>query len=136
MPIGQVSRQRAPERRLVERRDRTARENAGIAIGGFAAGLAPIDKDDRQAPLPRRQACGYADDARAQHDDIRLDICLDARLNIRLLARHAIRHRPPALWQLLHQRQAAIDRQQGSRHMSCLRRQQKGHHRGHLIWLG
>ncbi len=72
VPVGEVTRQRAPQRRLVERHDRAAGENAGIAIGGFAARLAPVDEDHRQAALPRRKGRRHADDARAEHDDIRL----------------------------------------------------------------
>ena len=72
VPVAQIFRQRIPQRRIVQRRDRTAAENAGIAVGGFAAGLAPVDQDDRHPALPRGIGRRDADDARAQHDDIRL----------------------------------------------------------------
>src|SRR5882757_198531 len=80
--VAEIFRQRVPQRWIVERRDRSAAENAGIAIGGFAAGLAPIDQHDRQALLPRGIGRRDANDAGAEYDDIRYTF-------------HAIRHSPP-----------------------------------------
>ncbi len=68
--VGQIFRQRLPQRRIVERRDRAAGDDAGIAIGGLAAGLAPVDEHDRHPALPRGIGRRYADDARTEHDDI------------------------------------------------------------------
>ncbi len=68
--VGQIFRQRLPQRRIVERRDRAAGDDAGIAIGGLAAGLTPVDEHDRHPALSRGIGCRYADDARAEHDDI------------------------------------------------------------------
>ena len=70
VPVGQIFRQRLPQRRIVERRYRAAADDAGIAVGGLAARLAPVDENDRHAPLPRGIGRRYADDARAEHHDI------------------------------------------------------------------
>ena len=69
--VGQVFRQRLPQRRIVERRYRAAADDAGIAIGGLAARLAPVDENDRHPALSRGIGRRYADDARAEHHDIR-----------------------------------------------------------------
>ena len=68
--VGQVFRQRLPQRGIVERRYRAAADDAGIAIGGLAARLAPVDENDRHPALARGIGCRYADDARAEHHDI------------------------------------------------------------------
>ena len=68
--VGQIFRQRLPQRRIVERRYRAAADDAGIAIGGLAARLAPVDQNDRHPALSRGIGCRYADDARAEHHDI------------------------------------------------------------------
>src|SRR5262249_23818185 len=75
MLIGQILRELAKQPGLVQRKDRAATENAGIAIGRLAAGLATVDEHDGQTPLPRREGCGYADDAGAEHDDVDL-VCV------------------------------------------------------------
>ncbi len=49
--VGQVFRQRLPQRRIIERRYRAAADDAGIAIGGLAARLAPVDENDRHPAL-------------------------------------------------------------------------------------
>src|SRR5262249_7435800 len=86
MLIGQILRELAKEPGLVERKDRAAAENAGIAVGRLAAGLAAVDEPDGQAPLPRRNRCGYTDNAGAEHDDVDLGCVIRHRfiLHIRV----------------------------------------------------
>jgi hypothetical protein len=102
--ICQVFRQRPPERGLVEWHDRTTAENPGVAMGGFAARFTTVDEHDRATPLLRCTGHRHPDNARAQHDDIP-HCCL--------------LHGPksPCTAVTLHQREPAIDRQQGSSDM-------------------
>ena len=69
--VGQVFRQRLPQRRIIERRYRAAADDAGIAIGGLAARLAPVDQNDRHPARSRGIGRRYADDAGAEHHDVR-----------------------------------------------------------------
>ncbi len=93
MRVGQIFRQVLQQRRRIERQDRARGDDAGIAVGGFAAGLAAIDDDDGEPALLRGEGRRDADHTGTEHRNIDL-LCWFALAHG--VTSRSGRHRPAA----------------------------------------